>query len=144
VRLRGALSLIFIVAVAGASSLIATVAVAAFAFSSGVLARRGAEPDTHAATSSHLQVTEVEYRLILSRGVVKTGPVDLEAIDVGMDPHDLRLRHSGTAPEIAAPELTSGRRWDGVVDLKPGVYHLWCSLPEHARLGMHATLRVVR
>ena len=38
----------------------------------------------------------------------------------------------------------SGQRWNGVVRLKPGVYHLWCSLPEHARLGMHTTLRVVR
>ena len=32
----------------------------------------------------------------------------------------------------------------GVVDLVPGVYHLWCSLPGHWKLGMHATLRVVR
>jgi hypothetical protein len=92
----------------------------------------------------HLQVTEIEYRLILSRGVVKAGPVNLEAIDAGMDPHDLRLRHSGSGPELDAPQLTSGKRWDGVVNLKPGSYHLWCSLPEHARLGMHATLRVVR
>jgi hypothetical protein len=92
----------------------------------------------------HLQVTEIEYRLILSRGVVKAGPVNLEAIDAGMDPHDLRLRHSGSGPELGAPQLTSGKRWDGVVNLKPGVYHLWCSLPEHAKLGMHAVLRVVR
>jgi uncharacterized cupredoxin-like copper-binding protein len=61
-----------------------------------------------------------------------------------MDPHDLRLRHSGGGPELAAPELASDKRWDGVVELKPGVYHLWCSLPEHAKLGMHATLQVVR
>jgi uncharacterized cupredoxin-like copper-binding protein len=61
-----------------------------------------------------------------------------------MDPHDLRLRHLDARQEIAAPELTPGRRWDGVVNLKPGLYHLWCSLPEHAKLGMHATLRVVR
>jgi uncharacterized cupredoxin-like copper-binding protein len=46
--------------------------------------------------------------------------------------------------EIAAPELRPGQRWDGVVHLKPGTYRLWCTLPEHARLGMHATLTVVR
>ncbi len=106
---------------------------------------KNAMPRARAGGIGHLQVTEVEYRLILSRGVVKAGPVNLEAINAGMDPHDLRLRHSGSGPElVGAPELTSGKRWDGVVDLKPGVYHLWCSLPEHARLGMHATLRVVR
>ena len=105
---------------------------------------KNAMPRARAGGIGHLQVTEIEYRLILSRGVVKAGAVNLEAIDAGMDPHDLRLRHSGSGPELGAPELTSGKRWDGVVDLKPGSYHLWCSLPEHARLGMHATLRVVR
>jgi len=105
---------------------------------------KNATPRARAGGIGHLQVTEIEYRLILSRGVVKAGPVNLEAIDAGMDPHDLRLRHSGDGPELDAPELTSGKRWDGVVNLKPGVYHLWCSLPEHAKLGMHATLQVVR
>jgi hypothetical protein len=105
---------------------------------------RSPMPPARAGGIGHLQVTEIEYRLILSRGVVKAGPVNLEAIDAGMDPHDLRLRHSGSGPELGAPELTSGKRWDGVVNLKPGLYHLWCSLPEHAKLGMHATLQVVR
>jgi hypothetical protein len=97
-----------------------------------------------AAARSHLQVTEVEYRLMLSRGFVRAGLVGLEAIDRGADPHNLRLRAVGSTGQLSAPELTSGRRWDGVVRLKPGVYHLWCSLPEHARLGMRATLTVVR
>jgi hypothetical protein len=96
------------------------------------------------APSTHLQVTEIEYRLLLSRGVVKAGPVALEAIDGGMDPHDLRLRHGRSSAVIAEPQLTSGQRFDGVVDLRPGVYHLWCSLPQHWRLGMRATLRVIR
>jgi hypothetical protein len=97
-----------------------------------------------AAARSHLQVTEVEYRLLLSRGVVHAGPLDLEALDRGMDPHDLHLRPTGSVQQTAVPQLTPGQRWDGVVNLKPGTYYLWCSLPEHARLGMHATLRVVR
>jgi hypothetical protein len=97
-----------------------------------------------AATASHLQVTQIEYRLLLSRGVVRAGPVDLEALDRGMDPHDLRLRAVSSTREIVVPQLTSGERWDGVVDLKPGAYHLWCSLPEHAARGMRGTLRVVR
>jgi uncharacterized cupredoxin-like copper-binding protein len=40
--------------------------------------------------------------------------------------------------------LSPGQRWDGVVVLKPGLYHLWCSLPGHWKLGMRALLRVVR
>jgi uncharacterized cupredoxin-like copper-binding protein len=61
-----------------------------------------------------------------------------------MDPHDLRLRRPGYPQESAVPQLTPGQHWDGVVNLKPGTYYLWCSLPEHAKLGMHASLRVVR
>jgi hypothetical protein len=106
-------------------------------------ARSSAAPRAGAASASHLQVIEVEYRLMLSRGEVKAGPVDLEAIDRGMDPHDLRLQAQGASVEIAAPELSSGQRWDGTVRLRPGVYRLWCSLPEHAKLGMRATLRVL-
>ena len=67
----------------------------------------------------------------------------IEAIDSGMDPHDLRLRHGRSASYTAEPQLESGQRWDGVVVLKPGRYHLWCSLAGHWKLGMHATLRVV-
>lgn len=102
------------------------------------------QPRAVSAAGSRLQVTEVEYRLLLSRGAVKAGAVNLEAIDRGMDPHDLRLRAAVSKGEIAAPELRSGQRWDGVVHLKPGTYRLWCTLPEHAKLGMHATLTVVR
>ena len=110
-----------------------------------VLALGGAGAAAHAsAPATHLQVTEIEYRLLLSRGVVKAGPISLEAIDGGMDPHDLRLRHGHSTALIAEPQLTAGQRWDGVVDLTPGVYHLWCALPQHWKLGMRATLRVVR
>jgi uncharacterized cupredoxin-like copper-binding protein len=68
----------------------------------------------------------------------------LEAIDRGMDPHDLRLRAGAWGVDILTPQLTPQQRWDGVVRLKPGIYQLWCSLPEHAKRGMHATLRVAR
>jgi hypothetical protein len=108
------------------------------------VARSNSELRGTATASSHLQVIQVEYRLTLSRGTVRAGPVSLEAIDRGMDPHDLRLRRVATRRELAVPQLMPQGRWDGVVHLAPGIYNLWCSLPEHARLGMHATLRVVR
>lgn len=97
-----------------------------------------------AATPAHLQVTQIEYRLLLSRGVVKAGLVDLQALNRGTDAHDLRLRAVSSTREIDAPQPTPGERWNGTVSLKPGVYHLWCSLPEHAARGMRATLSVVR
>ena len=103
------------------------------------------ERDAHAAlVGSHLQVVQVEYRLILSHATVTAGAVSLQELDRGTQPHDLRLQAVGSRGEIAAPLLKPGQHWNGVVDLKPGIYRLWCSLPEHARLGMHTTLTVVR
>jgi hypothetical protein len=96
------------------------------------------------ASSSYIQVTQVEYRLLLSRGVVRAGPVNLQEIDGGMDPHDLRLRHGTSRSVIDEPLLDPGQRFNAVVYLRPGVYHLWCSLPGHWRLGMHAILKVVK
>ncbi len=125
-------------------SLVAVVLLGALTASSNARAHPGDRARAASAAGSHLQVTEVEYRLLLSHAIVKAGPVDLETIDRGMDPHDLRLRALDSRGEIAAPLLTPGERWYGVVDLKPGTYRLWCSLPEHARLGMHTTLTVVR
>jgi hypothetical protein len=94
--------------------------------------------------SSYLQVTQIEYRLLLSRGVVKAGPVHLEEIDGGMDPHDLNLRYGRSPMVIPEALLDPGQRYDTVLVLKPGIYHLWCSLPGHWKLGMHAILKVTR
>ena len=125
---------------AGAWSAAPTRARAAPAAAARAVAREGAT----AAPGTHLQVSEVEYRLMLSEAVVKAGPVDLEAIDAGMDPHDLRLRRGRGPVLFGTPPLAPGQIVDAVVVMRPGVYHLWCSLPGHWKLGMHATLRVVR
>jgi hypothetical protein len=74
--------------------------------SSTAEARRDSGPAS-AARITHLQVTQVEYRLLLSRGTVNAGPVSLEAIDRGMDPHDMRLHRVGSRTQIITPELTS-------------------------------------
>jgi hypothetical protein len=97
-----------------------------------------------AAASSRLQVTQVEYRLELSETVIKAGPVNLTELDAGKQEHDLRLRPESSGATIYGKRLHPKEHWSGVVDLRPGVYKLWCSLPEHAKLGMHTTLRVVR
>jgi hypothetical protein len=117
------------------------VAVAVAAICASAAARPAARARSVAV--SHLQVTQVEYHLFPSRGVVRAGPVSLEAIDNGMDPHDLRLRHGSSPRAIAEPLLSPGQRLDTVVNLKPGVYHLWCSVSGHWKLGMRAILRVV-
>jgi len=122
----------------------ATLASLALLAGAGAPASLGRPRGARAAAGHTLQVTLVEYRVMLSEAVVKAGPVQLEAIDAGMDAHDLRLRHGRSPSYIAEPLLQSGQRFDAVVVLRPGLYHLWCSLPGHWALGMHASLRVVR
>jgi plastocyanin len=95
-----------------------------------------------AASASQLQVTQVEYRLRLSSTTVRAGTFDLTEIDAGREFHDLRLRRNGAATTLDGRLLAPGHRWSTTVRLSPGVYTLWCSLPEHARLGMRTTLRV--
>jgi hypothetical protein len=119
------------------------VALAALSTALGVTAGAGASA-RHATPGSYLQVTLVEYHLFLSRGVVRAGPVNLQEIDGGMDPHDLRLRHGTSLSSIGEPQLDPGQRFNAIVYLRPGTYHLWCSLPGHWKLGMHAILKVVR
>jgi hypothetical protein len=95
-----------------------------------------------AGAPSRLQVTQAEYRLRLSSAVVRAGTVELIQLDAGREQHDLRLRREAGGPTIDGRLLAPGRSWQGTVRLRPGVYTLWCSLPEHARLGMRTTLRV--
>jgi hypothetical protein len=114
--------------------------------SGGAIAGSGhARPLARAAVrhESSLQVIEVEYRLILSRATVKAGRVNLEDLDRGMDPHNLRLRYATARHVIASPLLHPEGRWRRVVYLKPGYYDFYCSLPEHEQRGMHAVVHVV-
>lgn len=122
----------------GLSALVAT-GLGAWAVTAGA-----AKPShvARAASGSQLQVTQVEYRLRLSSTTVHAGTFDLTEIDAGREFHDLRLRRNGGGATLDGRLLAPGHRWSTTVRLSPGVYTLWCSLPEHARLGMHTTLRV--
>jgi hypothetical protein len=117
---------------------------AATVLGAGTVAAGAAKPPRAARTASgaQLQVTQVEYRLRLSSTTVHAGTFDLTEIDAGREFHDLRLRRGGSGATLDGRLLAPGHRWSTTVRLSPGVYTLWCSLPEHARLGMHTTLRV--
>jgi Copper binding proteins, plastocyanin/azurin family len=119
-------------------------ALAAMVLGSWAVAAGATEPHhgARAASGSQLQVTQVEYRLRLSSTTVRAGAFDLTELDAGREFHDLRLRRSSGGPTLDGRLLAPGHRWSTTVHLSPGVYTLWCSLPEHARLGMHTTLRV--
>jgi hypothetical protein len=97
-----------------------------------------------APVPARLGVSAQEFHLVLSRQSVKSGRVVIELDNTGQDMHDLRLRRIGGKRTYVLPETKPGARYVREVALLPGRYRLWCSVADHAQLGMRAVLRVRR
>ena len=89
-----------------------------------------------------LQVAAREYSLTLSALRVKAGPAVVELVNYGQDAHDLRLQRRGSRHIAGIAPVGAGKYADLSLRLAPGRYSLWCSLGNHAALGMRATLVV--
>ena len=99
----------------------------------------------HASASpARLGVSATEFHLVLSRGSVRAGRVIVQLQNKGEDVHDLRLRRMGGKRTYAFPLTSPGGRATLTIKLLPGRYRLWCSVADHAQLGMQAVLRVRR
>ncbi len=90
-----------------------------------------------------MQVIAREYSFTLSRAEVPAGQVVIEFINRGQDEHNLHALDSGADAEAGSlPNTQPGAHPQLALDLRPGSYTLFCSLPEHEKLGMKATLVV--
>ena len=96
------------------------------------------------STPARVGVEATEFHLVLSRASVKAGPVVIELQNGGEDVHDLRLRRIGGTRTYVFPLTGPGARSTRRLRLLPGRYRLWCSVSDHAHLGMRALLRVRR
>jgi plastocyanin len=83
-----------------------------------------------------------EFSFGLSRSSVKAGPAVIELANFGQDPHDLRLQRVGSRHIAGTPVVAPGKRGELSVKLVRGRYSFWCSVANHRRLGMRATLVV--
>ena len=106
-----------------------------FALAFGVLALQGAAP-------TRLQVVAKEFSFGLSRVNVKAGPVVIELANFGQDPHDLRVQRAGSRHIAGIGVVAPGARGELSLKLARGRYSFWCSVANHRKLGMHATLVV--
>ena len=114
--------------------------VLALAAAAATLAAGAAE----ASNPGRLGVRATEFHLTLSRASVKTGRVLVQLQNAGEDVHDLRLRRIGGTRTYAFPLTSPGKNVTLSLRLLPGRYRLWCSVANHAQLGMRAVLRVRR
>jgi hypothetical protein len=88
-----------------------------------------------------------DWALLLSRSVVDPGPAEIQYLNQGEDPHDLKIRRRGSADVLSIAELQPA----GVaeIDLRlrsDSRYVMWCSTlgGKHRALGMETELRVRR
>jgi len=93
-------------------------------------------------TPARLGVSAQEFHLMLSKPAVKAGVLEIELQNDGEDPHDLRVRRVGGSHTFAIPLTQPGKRRTVAIRVRPGRYRLWCSVADHASLGMQAFLRV--
>jgi len=93
---------------------------------------------------ARVQVVAHEYSFGLSRVHVKAGSAVIELANFGQDPHDLRVQRIGARHIAGLGDVAPGARGELTVRLAPGRYSFWCSIANHRRLGMRATLIVAR
>jgi uncharacterized cupredoxin-like copper-binding protein len=101
-----------------------------------------AAPALAKAPPARLLVTAAEFRLSLSRATLKAGPAIIQLQNLGEDAHDLRLQRVGGNRVYRIATVQPGAVGELDATLLPGKFRLWCSLADHAALGMRTTLIV--
>jgi plastocyanin len=91
---------------------------------------------------STVRVTAEEYSFDPGRVVVRgPGPLTIRLRNAGDLAHDLRLRRGG-GDIGGTPVLAAGETQSGQVTLGQGRYEMFCSIGDHAELGMTGELEV--
>jgi uncharacterized cupredoxin-like copper-binding protein len=90
--------------------------------------------------AEQVQVSESEFKITLAGGSVKAGHVIFEVKNEGHVPHNLVV--DGNGVHQSTKNLNGGQSEPLRVDLKPGTYDLYCSIPGHKQAGMDLKLTV--
>ncbi len=98
-----------------------------------------AEPE---ADPHRLGVSAHDFYFVLSKRELSAGAETIELSNQGQDAHNLHLEAAGGGTALELPETQKEGHASAEVDLAPGTYRLFCSLPEHAEKGMETTLVV--
>jgi manganese oxidase len=91
------------------------------------------------AASTTITATLSEFAIAFSASELAAGPASITIDNVGAAEHDLVFE--GT--DSASPTVRGASSAAFDVDLQPGTYTVYCSLPGHRQAGMETTLEVV-
>jgi uncharacterized cupredoxin-like copper-binding protein len=86
---------------------------------------------TQAEAAQTVQVTETEFKIALAGYKAKAGKFTFEVKNAGKIEHDLAIK-GGPKTALIQPGGTAKL----TVTLKPGKYHLYCTVPGHEQAGM--------
>jgi uncharacterized cupredoxin-like copper-binding protein len=93
---------------------------------------------TSAATS--VPVSEIEFKITLPKTTLAAGSYSFEVKNDGKIEHDLVVKGNGV--DAKTPTIAPGKSATLKVDLKPGTYDVYCSIPGHKQAGMDVKLTV--
>jgi uncharacterized cupredoxin-like copper-binding protein len=93
---------------------------------------------TSAATS--VPVTETEFKIALPKSTIAAGSYSFAVSNDGKIEHDLVIEGNGIDEQT--PTIEAGKTATLKVDLKPGTYDVYCSIPGHKEAGMDVKLTV--
>jgi plastocyanin len=102
------------------------------------------EPPPRAVSATADDATPEEFSFTLSRHYVVAGNVTVELNNrAGQDAHNLKARPKGSEEEgQEVGEAGPGENRVAHLELAPGTYQLFCSLPRHEEWGMSVDLEV--
>ena len=92
---------------------------------------------TSQPTSATVSVTESEFKIALASTTLKAGTITFNVKNAGHIAHDLAIK-GGKKTSLIQPGGTAQL----TVDLKPGKYHLYCTVPGHEAAGMKVDVTV--
>ena len=105
----------------------------------------GTAGDTSQASGANEEAASVtvaatDYRFALDRAEVGAGKVTFVLRNDGPSLHDLKISGDGVERQTAV--VDRGQTASLAVELRPGTYHVVCTVAGHELLGMKATLTV--
>jgi uncharacterized cupredoxin-like copper-binding protein len=95
---------------------------------------------TTTSAPSTVPVTETEFKIALPKSTLAAGSYSFEVKNDGKIEHDLVVQGNGV--DEKTPTIGAGKTATLEVELKPGTYDVYCSVPGHKQAGMDLKLTV--
>jgi uncharacterized cupredoxin-like copper-binding protein len=95
---------------------------------------------TTASAPKAVTATETEFKIALPSSTIAAGSYSFDVKNDGKIEHDFVIKGNGV--DEKTPTIGAGESATLDVDLKPGTYDVYCSIPGHKQAGMDVKLTV--